>query len=155
MCRHDGRRLLWTCLVRRLISGIGIALCLAPVLSVSFGRVSAQGQPTGGSFVYVINNASFDLDAYAVDSTTGDLTLVSGSPYPTGDQPVAVTVDPTGRFVYVVDYNNLPALGFISAWSIDGATGALTPVPGSPFQTGFLPRAITIDATGHFAYVAN
>jgi 6-phosphogluconolactonase (cycloisomerase 2 family) len=122
---------------------------------VSFGRVSAQGQPTGGSFVYVINNASFDLDAYAVDSTTGDLTLVSGSPYPTGDQPVAVTVDPTGRFVYVVDYNNLPALGFISAWSIDGATGALTPVPGSPFQTGFLPRAITIDATGHFAYVAN
>jgi 6-phosphogluconolactonase (cycloisomerase 2 family) len=141
--------------VRRVIGGIGISLCLALVLSVSFGRVSAKGQAVGGSFVYVVNNASFDLDAYAVDATTGDLTLVSGAPYPTGVQPVAVTVDPTGRFVYVVDYNNIPALGFISAWSIDGATGALTPVPGSPFPTGFLPRAITIDSTGHFAYVAN
>jgi DNA-binding beta-propeller fold protein YncE len=135
------------------ISGVGILQFLAMFLWVPFGAVSAAGQTSG--FVYVANNYSYDVSAYTIDGTTGGLTFVSGSPFSAGTQPVAVTVDPTGKFVYVVNYDNVPDLGNISAYTINGATGALTAVPGSPFPAGFLSHSVTIDSTGHFAYVAN
>jgi 6-phosphogluconolactonase len=135
------------------ISGVGKLRCLAMFLWAPFGAVSAAGQTSG--FVYVASNYSYDVSAYTIDGTTGGLTVVSGSPFSAGTQPVAVTVDPTGKFVYVVNYDNVPALGNISAYIINGATGALTAVPGSPFPAGFLPYSVTIDSTGHFAYVAN
>jgi 6-phosphogluconolactonase len=136
------------------ISGVGILRCLAMFLWVPFGAASAAGQTSG--FVYVANNYPYyDVSAYTIDGTTGGLTFVSGSPFSAGTQPVAVTVDPTGKFVYVVNYDNVPDLGNISAYIINGITGALTAVPGSPFPAGFLPYSVTIDSTGHFAYVAN
>jgi DNA-binding beta-propeller fold protein YncE len=54
------------------------------------------------------------------------------------------------QFAYVANGagNNL------SAFSI-AANGALTPVPGSPFVTGFGPTSVAVDPTGKFAYVAN
>jgi 6-phosphogluconolactonase len=51
--------------------------------------------------------------------------------------------------------NNYPSPGIISAYSIDNKTGALTPVPGSPFATGSEPNAIAVDPTAQFVYVAN
>src|SRR5260370_33148178 len=45
--------------------------------------------------------------------------------------------------------------GHVSAYSSDGTTGALTPVAGSPFETGTSPQSVTVDPTGQFVYVAN
>ena len=42
----------------------------------------------------------------------------------------------------------------VSGYEI-GSKGALVPVPGSPFGTGFIPVGVAIDPTGKFAYVAN
>jgi 6-phosphogluconolactonase (cycloisomerase 2 family) len=39
--------------------------------------------PTG-RFVYATNNASNDISAYVIDSNTGALTPVSGSPFAAG-----------------------------------------------------------------------
>jgi DNA-binding beta-propeller fold protein YncE len=54
------------------------------------------------------------------------------------------------QFAYVpnVGSNN------VSAYSI-GANGALTPVAGSPFATGFTPDSVAVNPTGKFAYVTN
>jgi 6-phosphogluconolactonase len=54
------------------------------------------------------------------------------------------------QFVFVanVGSNN------VSAYGID-SKGALTPIPGSPFETGRLPRSVAVDPFSKFVYVAN
>jgi lactonase family protein with 7-bladed beta-propeller len=84
----------------------------------------------------------------------GALTPVPGSPFPAGDTPDSVAVDPTGRFAYVVNVAISGQLGAVSAFSI-GPNGALTPVPGSPFPAGFGTISVTVDPTGKFVYVPN
>ena len=113
-----------------------------------------------GGFAYVANCGSLGcgggvgpgkVSAYTIDGTTGALTPVAGSPFPTGLGPQGVTVDPSGRFLYVANL----ASSNVSAYTIDPATGALTEVAGSPFAAGTAPRTVAIDPAGQFAYVAN
>jgi 6-phosphogluconolactonase len=54
------------------------------------------------------------------------------------------------QFVYVANASS----NNVSAYSI-GASGALIPVPGSPFAAGTQPQSVAVDPTGRFAYVAN
>src|SRR6202041_2862080 len=57
-----------------------------------------------GRFAYVANQGSNDLSAYLIDSATGSLTPIGGSPFAsTGTTPVSLTIDPNGQFLYVVD----------------------------------------------------
>jgi 6-phosphogluconolactonase len=94
-----------------------------------------------------------------VNSTTGSLSLVPGSPFPADDVPVIVHVHPSGQFVYTENTPNLPTSPFtlqsVSGFSID-STGALASVPGSPFTppmnadlTGF-----AVHPTGKFLYAS-
>src|SRR5262245_65629541 len=56
-----------------------------------------------------------------------------------------------GQFAYVANqFSN-----DVSAYTINAATGALTPIPGSPFTAGVFPVSVAVDPTGKFAYVAN
>src|SRR5882762_2494032 len=43
----------------------------------------------------------------------------------------------------------------ITAYIVNETTGSLAPVVGSPFATGAIPRAVAVDPTGKYAYVAN
>ncbi len=65
----------------------------------------------------------------------------------------------TGGFAYVANCGRGCVGGSgpenVSAYTIDGTTGALTPVAGSPFPAGSGPNSVTVDPTGQFAYVAN
>jgi hypothetical protein len=54
------------------------------------------------------------------------------------------------QFAYVANSGSAN----VSAYRI-GATGFLTPVPGSPFATGSLPESVAVDPKGKFAYVTN
>jgi 6-phosphogluconolactonase (cycloisomerase 2 family) len=57
-----------------------------------------------------------------------------------GAVPISVAIDPTGQFVYAVNFNS----NDVSAYTV-GTSGALIAVPGSPFATGTQPHAIAID----------
>jgi 6-phosphogluconolactonase (cycloisomerase 2 family) len=62
------------------------------------------------------------------------------------------TAEPAGpEFVYVANSNS----NNVSGYRIDAATGALTPISGSPFAAGLTPFSVAVDPTGKFAYVAN
>jgi 6-phosphogluconolactonase len=68
-----------------------------------------------------------------------------------------MAVDPTSRFLYVV---NLPSIlggsNDISAYAINATTGALTPVPGSLFSfANQMPCALAIEPTGRFVYLTS
>ena len=108
-----------------------------------------------GRFAYTLGTNS--ISAYTINASTGELTAITGSPYPspTGSGPKSITVDPSGKFVYVVNDDFEDINGSISAYTIDGNSGALTAVMGSPFATGQGPASMTIDPSGRFAYVNN
>jgi 6-phosphogluconolactonase (cycloisomerase 2 family) len=121
---------------------------LSPVPGSPF---ASQNQPIGiaidplGHFVFAVNRFSDNVSVYAIDRSTGSLTQVSGSPFTTGRNPVAVGLDPSGRFVYVANTAVLPTnVSTVSGFTLDPTTGALTPVPGSPFVSGRNPNDIAI-----------
>ena len=112
---------------------------------------------SSGKFAYVANFASNNVSAYTIDRTTGALSPVPGSPFAASTNPFSVAVDPSGNFAYVANGCGDPAcsLGNVSAYTIDRTTGALSPVPGSPFAAGSFPSSVTVDSSGNFTYVAN
>jgi YVTN family beta-propeller protein len=99
-------------------------------------------------FAYVANSTD-TLSAYSINSSTGALTLLSGSPFATGDNPSSVTVDPTGRFLYNTNINT----DDVSVFTIDTGTGALTAVGAVAAEDA--PNSIVADPSGRFVYVAN
>jgi 6-phosphogluconolactonase (cycloisomerase 2 family) len=99
--------------------------------------LEAKGVPTG------------TIHVYGVNSSTGGITEVPGSPFNAGLIPQQLVVDPTGRFVYVTNNQSED----ITAFSVDPASGALTELPGSPFAIGATPVVAGIDSTARFLYV--
>ncbi len=82
------------------------------------------------------------------------LTPLSGSPFPAGNQPSAIVVDPSYPYAYVA--NSLD--GNVEAYSI--ANGALSFLGGSATPVTYAadtqPVAIGIDpSTNHFLFTAN
>ncbi len=111
------------------------------------GPVSISVDPSG-RFAYAANSTD-SLSAYSINSATGALTLLTGSPFVTGDNPSSVTVDPTGRFLYNTNINT----DNVSAFSIDTVTGALTSI--GTIAAGDAPSSIVVDPSARFVYVAN
>ncbi|PYU79106.1 MAG: hypothetical protein DMG50_24970 [Acidobacteria bacterium] len=130
---------------------------------------SQQAYPTAlivdasGKFAYIIGNSArtgtqASVSAYRIDSSSGALILVPGSPFliPTDPSstnkngPLAtwLATTPDSRFLYVSDYNQLDLWTF----AIDGATGALTLSPTSPLHMPHGSNEFTIDPSGLFAY---
>ncbi len=110
-----------------------------------------------GRFVYVANACAFNscragaVSAYTINSSTGALRAVAGSPFAAGYSPTSVTVHPSGRFVYVANLGD----STVSAYTINSSTGALRAVAGSPFATANGPTSVTVDPSGQFAYVVD
>jgi 6-phosphogluconolactonase len=103
------------------------------------------------SFLYIANSNANNVSGYWINSDTGTLEEVSGSPFTTGTQPFGVAADPTGKYLYVpnISSNN------ISAYSINPSTGFLTSITGSPFTAEVNPAGIAADPSGKYLYVAN
>jgi sugar lactone lactonase YvrE len=80
----------------------------------------------------------------------GSGTLTSSGTAPTGTYPNSVTVDPSGRFVYVT---NSGGNDTVSSFTINQTTGTLT--SSGTALTGTSPNSATVDPSGRFVYVAN
>jgi len=102
-------------------------------------------------FAYVANSSSADVWGYAIDSATGALTPISGSPFPAEVGPLSVAVDPTGRFAYVLNHGGSDN---VSGYAIDPTSGALTFISGFTFPFS-APTSMAVDPSGRFVYVAN
>jgi 6-phosphogluconolactonase (cycloisomerase 2 family) len=85
--------------------------------------------------VYTANGGSDDVSALKENLTTGALSPATGSPFHAGsineNVPGVLTVDPSGRFLYVGDADSAE----ISTFTINRDTGVLTEVAGSPFPS--------------------
>jgi len=111
-------------------------------------------------YLYVANAGSNDLSAYQIDRATGIPTPLSPVAYATGAGPSVVAiyypggniVQSRGGFLYVA---NSGGSRDISAFSIDGMSGGLMSVVGSPFPSGGNVRSLVFRADGKFLYAAD
>jgi 6-phosphogluconolactonase len=108
-----------------------------------------------GRFLYVPIERDHTIFAYAINSSTGALTPLPGSPFPitgaTGAND-SIALDPSGHFLYVT---NNQAGGHVFAFTIDPGTGALAMIAGSPFSAGDNPDSVIVDPSGRFVYAGN
>lgn len=105
-------------------------------------------------FAYVLNADANNVSVFRHFSGTAPLLLESrkyGSPFATGEKPAALTVEPTGRFVYVANAGS----NNVSAYLINHQTGGLSDLPGSPFVAGQRPASIVSHPNGQWLFVAN
>jgi 6-phosphogluconolactonase len=100
------------------------------------------------AFAYLAESAPTNqIQRYSIDSN-GALSAISGG-VPTGNNPVALAIDPGGKFLFVANQ----ASNSVSVFSI-GSNASLTQVPGSPFSVTD-PVALAVPSTGNFLYVAD
>jgi 6-phosphogluconolactonase (cycloisomerase 2 family) len=116
-------------------------------------------------FLYVTNPSATNpglttignISGFNIDPTTGALTEIPGSPFTsttgsTTGGPTAITVDPSGKFVYAV----APGSSFsIWCFSITPANGELVAATNSPFSLAAGGLFTLIDPGGNFLYIGD
>jgi 6-phosphogluconolactonase len=118
--------------------------------------------PTG-TYLFVPDAGDNTIVPFTIGS---DGTLTAGTAFaftpalsPTTDSLRAVAVDPTSKFLYVVDDTNssgTATAGNLYALSI-GSGGALTATinSGKPYTLGIFPTSVAVDPSGKIVAVAN
>jgi 6-phosphogluconolactonase len=141
------------------------ALTVVPgtVITTVSGKTVATGYPVGTTpsaivedptarFVYVPDQATNQLYGKVVQANGSLVSMVNG-PFTTGVYPVATTIDPRGKYLYVANFNS----STVSAYAIDQATGtpaATVGSTGTQVKTG--PTCLTIEpALGIYLYTSN
>jgi 6-phosphogluconolactonase len=116
-----------------------------------------------GQFVYATSSSSAgtDINAFAVESN-GSLKPVPGSPIAEGAVSGALAMDPKGEYLFSSGTTSGSAA--VAVYRIDTTSGALTPVPGSPFPIptyagckqfcSIQPSDLQVDATGQYLFGA-
>ena len=132
---------------------------LTPISGSPFAELEPveclEFEPTG-KFAYAASsvNSSTGLLTYAVASgSSGALTLVNSMNLP--GTPTRVAVDPLGQYLYFVaftnEFHNASAYGY----NINSSTGALTPIPGTPFDLTQAAGSFSFHPSGDYVYLAN
>jgi 6-phosphogluconolactonase (cycloisomerase 2 family) len=116
------------------------------------GMVVAQQK-----FVYAVFEVEQEIFGWSIDANTGALTTLSGMPLSvaftgipiSGFNHLYVATNPAGTLLFISEGGNEQ----IVVYQIS-ASGALTPVAGSPFSTGIVePGNLATDSQGKFLYV--
>ena len=105
---------------------------------------------SAGAYLYVANAQSSNISVFSIDSGSGALTPVAGSPFAIGISPLNMQLTPSGNFLFVSAASQ--PLGLIIGFSVNA--GVLAPVSGTPTD-GINPNGLAIDPSGTFLYAAN
>lgn len=188
----------------KINTSTGGLTALNPVLGP--GNAFAIAADPSGKFLYTSDFNTGVVYGYAIDSASGNLTPLNGSPYaspasPGGNggtltidpvanflfyvdtsenivtfvrntdgtltpssaavvndryQPLSLSVDPLGTFLYAANHSDFNGEQ-ISVFSIDPNTGGLTEIPGSPFafmQSNSEPWGLAVSNDGNFLFTA-
>jgi 6-phosphogluconolactonase len=109
-----------------------------------------------GNLLFVSNTTAPTISVFSIDSNTGFLTPVAGSPFQTGTGPVdglLFGLTPGGKFLFAANVSS----GKVAVFSI-ASDGVLTAVSGSPFSVdsgGFGNQTILYNQRNNMLYVTN
>lgn len=121
--------------------------------------VAGVGGTLGGagttSILYVTNSGSNNVSGYTINSFTGVLAPIPGSPFPTGTGPSAMAVSSNGFFAYVANGQ----ANTVTAFRVATEGGLLivqsTTDNPNPVSVGTAPSAVAISPDTQHLYVAN
>lgn len=138
-------------------SSSGVLTEVGSPVNVGFNPVFVKVSPSG-KYLYVANGAGGSISAFTIGGS-GALTPIPGSPYlltgggsgSQGPGPTWLAIDPGERYLYIANLLS----STVGAYAINSTTGALTGVPGQPFNAGTSPSTVTFDKTGTYLYVTN
>jgi len=119
-------------------------------LDLSTGAPNHIAFTPGNGLVYIaLGTGGVQICTFSPGSGTLAKTGVL-LPKAQGGADNGLAVDPGGKYLFVAETagNGLRVLSI-------AASGALTEISGSPFQTGLGPTAVLVDSTGGYVYVAN
>jgi 6-phosphogluconolactonase (cycloisomerase 2 family) len=98
------------------------------------------------------NSATDDhISVFSIDSA-GTPTAVAGSPFSTTAAPFEFAINPSGQFVYTFGTDSTKALASLEGYQLNTSTGALTPLPGSPFTSLPTVQDCQFDQSGGAAF---
>lgn len=139
--------------VRAFDISLGQGALTSQISVYAFGgegeNTAIKTDPSGHNLLYVANSA-IGVYGYKINASTGELTLIQGSPFLGTSHPLSLAMDPQSKFLYAANMD-----GGVSAFSVNTASGQLTAIAGSPFAAGGEPCSVAVDPTGKFLYVAN
>lgn len=120
-----------------------------PLITDIYSITISPANASGRRFLYVTHNQADSVSAYEINSATGALTMVPGSPFSVGDNPHSLVTNATGTVAYVAnsDANTVTSYGI-------SADGALT--YSSAIATGYYyPFTLSLSTTGERLYATN
>jgi 6-phosphogluconolactonase len=122
-------------------SGVLTAVGSVPGPSLSYGLTAVNHQ-----FLFASDRSQGQLDGFSIDQTTGALTTLQGSPFPTGTltAPAGLASPPNSSFLYAAD------VAAVDAFTVS-STGIPSAVSGSPFPSGS-GISLATDPNGQFLY---
>jgi 6-phosphogluconolactonase len=131
-------------------------LFIAILLSGCLGSSSSSTAPTL-AFLYVVGQGDNAIHALA-EKSTGDLSPLAVSSFPTIPRPVSMALHPSRNFLYVPNETSNTVSGF----TIDHAAGVLTPIgtalsPTPVCSPGVCsnPIGVAVNSGGQFLFVLN
>lgn len=118
------------------------------------GGGSGGGGSGGGSlpppFVYVMNAGPSTISAYSMNSSTGVLRPVGGSPFDAPSGSYSIAIDQNAHVLYATN----TFVNSLSPLNIRAAGGALAE-PSGQYFVGGTPLSVAVDPQGRFVYTAN
>jgi 6-phosphogluconolactonase len=103
-----------------------------------------------GNYLYVMNAGSDNISVFSIDTKSGVLTEISGSPFPIGLVPLNMAITPAGKFMFVTASNS--PLGLIAGFSVTAGKVQLVSLTSS---AGLNPFGMAIDPAGNYLYIGN
>jgi 6-phosphogluconolactonase (cycloisomerase 2 family) len=117
-----------------------------------------------GRYAYAANQFSDSVSVFSINTSTGALTAVDAdgvtagtqATIAAGSQPLAVSIDMTGRYVYTTNYGD----GTVSVYAINASNGALTPgrkmaARNAPIAMAMANGATAVSYSPAYVYTAN
>jgi 6-phosphogluconolactonase (cycloisomerase 2 family) len=140
----------------RLLSiPLGVALALAWA-----APLKAESSPAGTQeFVYTSNFDDGTVSGFSVNTATGKLTRIKGSPFPAGVGAGPLARSRNSRFLYLallLEYQGQPCgneFAQLISYGIAPATGDLSQLDDVTLPD-YCPSSVVVDSTGKFVYVA-
>jgi DNA-binding beta-propeller fold protein YncE len=135
------------------VMACGLAAGCTAAGAPAAGHPAAAGSPAGAPFVYVTGKGGTNEVAQFASLASGALRPLTPANVAAGEFPYDVAVSPQGTSAYAVD-NLSPTAGAVSQYTLNPATGKLTPKsPRMVATAGASSGLIAISPDGKNAYV--
>jgi 6-phosphogluconolactonase (cycloisomerase 2 family) len=123
---------------------------LQTVSSVSTGTPSiALAIASDGKYLYALNGSSGSVYAYGINSVTGLLSSISGSPFAGSGPSNSIVINPLGKRLYV---GNVSTIRGYRLFDNRGNLGGLSQ---SPYGGVAVASGLSVDQSDRFLFAAN